>query len=883
MNRNIHPFTLVVLSILANTMLSHAKENTYFNEAFARDALITNKNIYKEGEDHVKFWNSHAKNLDWFEKWHTTLKWDSPHAQWFVGGKLNVSYNCLDRHIQNGNGNKVAFYYKNEEGKKRIITYSDMFIEVNKLANVLKSMGISKGDRVAIYMPLMPESIAAMLACTRIGAIHTVIFGGIGVGAVEDRIQDAQAKALLTVDGSLRAGKLIPYKKNVDTILSKCPSIEKVLVLQNLENHTVEMKSGRDFWYKDKMKTVENYCEPEKMDSEDPLFILYTSGTTGKPKGILHTTAGYLLGVHMTYQWVFDTKPDDVYWCTADIGWITGHSYVVYGPMSNCATQVLYDGSFAYPKKNVFSEIIDEFKVNIFYTAPTLIRLFMKWGSECLEGANLKSLRLLGSIGEPINPETWQWFYKHVGHEKCPIVDTWFQTETGAFVISPLPGVTALKPGSITQALPGYDVAILDEHGNESSRGYLAIRKPFPSMMRGVYNDPSRYISTYWEKWQNRYYYAGDHAQIDNDGYIWIGGRSDEVIKVSGHRIGTAEIENALLENKMVAEAGVVGVHDDITGSAIIAFVVLKNEYKIKDDIEQELKQTVTKYMGAYARPRHIVIVKQLPKNRSGKIVRRILKNAVEQKDLGNMVTLFNKESLPDIINKGIQLNQILYKQDKTDYAYQQQEFKDTLNKGINKKWDNILAPIKQKKHDPAYNYTLVHFGCEDHEIVQCLSHLIRDNFSTHPVFDDVPQDIKDLYCNANTKEGLISVLEKEHTYGVALKANDEYIGACIMRFNECDDDKPFMHIKRMHAFYNVSAGRFAGIGKTLINTVATAAQIGGVDMLFTTAPYPIKGYFEHLGWQGHMIYTNFILHQKTINLQQFKCHFILPEEFKGF
>jgi len=654
---------LVLQSIIFSLVIScsiFAKKKFYFNKDFQEKAFLKNSDIYEKGKNYISFWESCASELDWFKKWETTLEWNSPYAKWFIGGKLNVSYNCLDRHIKNGLGEKVAFFWRNERGDRKTVTYNEMYTEVNRLSNVLKSMSVHKGDRVAIYMPLVPQSIAAMLACTRIGAIHTVIFGGIGAGAIKDRILDAEAKVLLTSDGSYRRGKVIEYKKIADKILDECASIQKVLVLKHTESPVV-MRENRDFWYHEEMDNVSDYCKPEEMDSEDQLFILYTSGTTGKPKGIIHTTGGYLLGTHMTYKWVFDIKPEDVYWCTADIGWITGHSYVVYGPMSNASTQVIFEGSFDYPKKNIFSQIIDEYKVNIFYTAPTLIRMFMKWGNECLEGSSLNSLRLLGSIGEPINPNSWMWFYKNIGHESCPIVDTWFQTETGAFVISPLPGITKLKPGSITKALPGFEVAILDDEGNESPSGFLAIKKPFPSMMRGLYKNHDRYVSTYWGKWDGKYYYAGDHSRIDSDGYIWIGGRSDEVLKVAGHRIGTAEIENALIENNAVAEAGVIGVKDKIRGTVIIAFVVLKDENINEGNIEVKLKKDVATYLGAYARPQHVVILKQLPKNRSGKILRRILKNSVEGEDLGNIVTLFNKDALVEIKEKAEKIGKMLY------------------------------------------------------------------------------------------------------------------------------------------------------------------------------------------------------------------------------
>ena len=506
-----------------------------------------------------KFWADCAQELDWFNKWNCVLEWESPYAKWFSGGTLNVSYNCLDRHVIKGKGDKTALIYLNENGEKRFLTYSKLLEEVNKISNFLKKMGVQRGDRIAIYMPMTPESIASMLACTRIGAVHLVIFGGMSAESVKDRILESEAKVLLTADGSWRSGKVITYKSQLDPILEECPSLETTLVLKHTGS-PVELKKGRDYWYHEELSKFSKVCEPEKMDAEDPLFILYTSGTTGKPKGILHTTGGYLVAAHNTFKWIFDIKPEDVYWSTADIGWITGHSYVAYGPLSNCATQVIYEGSFDHPAKNQFARVIHECRVSVFYTAPTLIRMFMKWGDDCLVKAKLDSLRLLGSVGEPINPETWLWFHKYIGHERCPIVDTWFQTETGCIVIAPLPGVTPLLPGTATRALPGYKVDILDEEGNPSLKGYLAIMHPFPSMMRGIYKDPTRFKSTYWDKWQGMYYFAGDFASKDINDYFWLGGRCDEVLKIAGHRIGTAEIENALIQYNMVAESAVCGI-----------------------------------------------------------------------------------------------------------------------------------------------------------------------------------------------------------------------------------------------------------------------------------------------------------------------------------
>ncbi len=641
-----------------------AHENFFFQEDFKKKANIQDETLFVESDkDFVSFWEKCACDLDWFQKWDKVLDWNPPYAKWFETGKLNVSYNCLDRHIKAGRGDKQALIYINENRHKKVLSYQELYTEVNRLSNVLKKLGVKKGDRVAIYMPMTPEAIASMLACTRIGAVHSVIFGGVGAQSVKDRIMDAEAKVLITADGSFRAGKKNPYKSLLDPILEECSSIEATIVVNHIGSDIV-LKKGRDYLYTDVMKDVSDYCEPEAMGAEDPLFILYTSGTTGKPKGILHTTGGYLVGVHTTFKWVFDIKPHDIYWSTADIGWITGHSFVVYGPLSNGVTQVIYEGSFDYPSKNQFAKIIDENHVSIFYTAPTVVRMFMKWGKTCFIDTKLDSLRLIGTIGEPINPESWLWFYHFIGHDKCPIVDTWFQTETGSLVISPLPGVTPLLPGTVTKALPGYKVAVLDEEGNPASKGFLAITQPYPSMMRGIYKDPNRYIATYWSKWNGKYYLAGDAAEVDENGYLWIRGRSDEVLKVSGHRIGTAEIENALIQYPAVSESAVIGVKDAIKGEKIVAFVILKDNSKVEEDIEQQLKQTVATYLGSYVRPDTVVIVDQLPKTRSGKILRRILKNLIEGNPMGNVTTLSDPSCLHELTKKCQDLNLRFYKEE---------------------------------------------------------------------------------------------------------------------------------------------------------------------------------------------------------------------------
>jgi acetyl-CoA synthetase len=644
MKKKFLPYFLLLLGLS-----SSISADPFFNTTFAASAIANNDSIYQEGEDYIHFWEKQAGEIDWFVNWEKPLLWNKPYAKWFIGGKTNISFNCLDRHILNGKGQKIAFYYHNEKGQKTEITYQQLYEEVNKLANALKKLNIKKGDKVAIYMPMTKEGIASMLACTRVGAVHTVIFGGIGAKSVKDRIEDAEAKCLIAADGSFRNGKYIPYKSKIDSILNECSTLENVIVFNHC-NLPHEFIKGRDHDYHELLSSVDEYCPPELMDSEDMSFILYTSGTTGKPKGIFHTTGGYLVGTYYSYKYVFDHKNKDVFWCTADIGWITGHSYLVYGPLSNGATQVLYEGALIYPHLNQIARIIEEYNVSVFYTAPTLIRMLMKYNTECVSEADISSLRLLGSIGEPINPEAWNWYYKHMGQEKCPIVDTWFQTETGSLVISPLPGITPLKPGSISKALPGYEVDVLDEDGLPSSKGYLAIKKPFPSMMRGLYKDHERYVSTYWSKWNGEYYYAGDAASKDSDGYIWIGGRSDEVLKVAGHRIGTAEIENALVEHPAVSESAVIGIKDPLKGQKILAFVILKNEYEKTSELAKELRNSVANYLGSYARPERVLLVDKLPKTRSGKILRRVIKNMIEGKELGNLTTLSDLSSIDSLI-----------------------------------------------------------------------------------------------------------------------------------------------------------------------------------------------------------------------------------------
>ncbi len=612
---------------------------------FQVQANVKSANLYNEAEqDPIAFWEKCASDLSWFQKWSVAFTGTFAHPQWFVGGKINASYNCLDRHLLTQTRDKIALYWEGEKEEQRSITYLELFREVCKFANVLKSLRCKKGDRVAIFMPQIPETIAAMLACSRIGAVHTVIFGGIGVDGVRDRINHCGASLLITVDGGFRKNKIIPYKETADLAIENT-SIQNVIVVERA-GIFVQMKKGRDHHYQTLRNTVSDHCPPEAMDAEDLLFILYTSGSTGKPKGIFHTTGGYLTGVYSTFQWVFDIKADDIYWCTADPGWITGHNYVVHAPLMLGVTQIIYEGALDTPNYSRVWKIIEKYKVSLFYTAPTAIRSFIKWGDEWPKMCDLSSLRLLGSIGEPINPDVWLWYRKNIGHDRCPIVDTWFQTETGAITIAPLPGVTDLKPGSVTRPLPGIQAAVLDEEGNRCSIGALALLRPFPSMMRGCYRDEERYLSTYWSKWGGKYYYSGDAAIEDEDGYLWVTGRQDEVLKVSGHRIGTAEVESALVDHEAVAEAAVIGVADALIGEKITAFLILKMEAANRNptELETELKQLVAWKLGAYARPHTILFTSDLPKTRSGKIMRRILKNLAEGKALGDTITLENPQ-----------------------------------------------------------------------------------------------------------------------------------------------------------------------------------------------------------------------------------------------
>ena len=571
------------------------------------------------------------------------LEWKPPHAKWFVGGKLNVSHNCLDRHLDGPRRNKAALIWEGEPGDVRVYTYWSLHREVCQFANTLRGLGVGKGDRVAIYLPMIPEAAIAMLACARVGAPHSVVFGGFSPESLADRINDGTAKVLITADGGYRRGGVVPLKVNADKALESCPTIEKVVVVARGASITPEldadMEAGRDHWYHDLIAGASADCPPEVMDAEDILYILYTSGTTGKPKGVVHTTGGYLTQVAATTQCVFDLREDDVYWCTADVGWVTGHSYIVYGPLANGATTLMYEGAPDWPEKDRFWDLCEKYGVTIFYTAPTAIRAFMKWGEEWPDKHDLSKLRLLGSVGEPINPEAWMWYHHILGKGRCPIVDTWWQTETGAIMITPLPAVTETRPGSATHPFPGISISLLDENGNDVEAGFLAITEPWPSMLRTIYGDDERYRETYWSKWDG-IYFAGDGAKRDDDGYLWLLGRVDDVLSVAGHRIGTTEVESALVDHPAVVEAAVVGKSHDVKGQVVAAFVTLKGGKAGDDDLVAELKQHVVGKIGAIARPETVIFTADLPKTRSGKIMRRLLKDVAEGKALGDTTTL---------------------------------------------------------------------------------------------------------------------------------------------------------------------------------------------------------------------------------------------------
>jgi acetyl-CoA synthetase len=637
------------MSSPASNITSVLKETRVFPPppAFAANAFVKSPVEYdllwkRAKDDPEGYWGEQAESLHWFKRWDKVLVWNEPHAQWFTGGQLNASYNCLDRHLENGRKNKAAIVWEGEPGDTRVLRYQDLHREVCKFANVLKGLGIKKGDRVTIYMPMVPELAVAMLACARIGATHSIVFGGFSAEAVADRNNDAKARLLITADGGWRRGKVVPLKQNVDAALAKSPTVEKCVVFNRCDQ-TVEMKPGRDLWWHELMADASADCPAEPLDSEHPLYILYTSGSTGKPKGVLHTTAGYLLGVSLTHKWVFDLQEDDTYWCTADLGWVTGHSYIIYGPLCNGATTVMYEGAPNYPREDRFWSIIEKYRVNTFYTAPTAIRAFVKWGDQWPGRHDLSSLRLLGTVGEPINPEAWIWYHKVIGGGRCPIVDTWWQTETGMIMISPLPGAIPTKPGSATKPLPGVVADIVDKQGRSlpaNQGGFLVIKQPWPAMLRTIYGDDERFKQQYFGQVPHVYFTA-DGARRDEDGYFWIMGRVDDVLNVAGHRLSTMEVESALVHHPRVAEAAVVGKPDEIKGEGIACFVTLRGGAAPSDALKQELREHVAHEIGALARPDEIRFTDALPKTRSGKIMRRLLRDiAAGKQTVGDTTTL---------------------------------------------------------------------------------------------------------------------------------------------------------------------------------------------------------------------------------------------------
>jgi acetyl-CoA synthetase len=613
---------------------------------FREKALIADDSVYEEAaRDPQAWWAQQAEALHWFEPWEQVLdESDAPFFKWFVGGKLNASYNCLDRHVEAGQGDRVAFHWRGEEGEERDVTYADLLRDTKRLANVLKDRGIEPGDVVGIYLPMIPEVAVAMLACARIGAPHNVVFGGFSPDAVKERMEFSEAKALITVDQARRKGKAADIKPEVDKFLAEVPSIETVIVVRNTRAD-VDMEDGRDVFYDEAIEAASDDCPAAPLDAEHPLYVLYTSGSTAKPKGIQHTTGGYLTGVAWTTKHIFDLRPEeDVWWCSADVGWVTGHSYIVYGPLMNGVTSVMYEGAPDYPAKDIWWELCERYGVTVFYTAPTAIRACMKWGIEHPQGHDLSKLRLLGTVGEPINPKAWLWYWKLIGGERCPIVDTWWQTETGHIMISPLPGVTTAKPGSATLPLPGIQAAVLDEDGNEAGpneQGLLALERPWPGMLRTLYKDPERFRETYFSKWDQTTYFVGDAARRDEDGYFWIVGRVDDVVNVSGHRLSTAEVESAIVAHPKVAEAAVIGQADEDTGQAIAAFVILEGESDEGDEqLDQEIREHVARRIGKLARPKRIIWTADVPKTRSGKIMRRLLRDIAEGRELGDVTTL---------------------------------------------------------------------------------------------------------------------------------------------------------------------------------------------------------------------------------------------------
>jgi len=643
---------------MTDTLENLATESRSFppSPEFVAQSNVTAAIYDEAAADRLGFWAEQAQRLDWAQPWTEVLDWsDAPFAKWFVGGRLNVAYNCVDRHVDNGLGSRAAIIFEPESGEAETITYADLQKRVSQAANALTELGVEAGDRVAIYMPMIPQAVVAMLACARIGAPHSVVFGGFSAEALRSRIEDAEAKVVITTDGQFRRGSSMPLKPAVDEAVEHCPTVQKVLVVRRTGDD-VAWNDERDVWWHDVVATAPDTHEAQDFDAEHPLFILYTSGTTGKPKGILHTSGGYLTQASYTHNTVFDLKPEtDVYWCTADIGWVTGHSYIVYGPLSNGATQVIYEGTPDTPHKGRWWEIVQKHKVSILYTAPTAIRTFMKWGADIPAQYDLSSLRLLGSVGEPINPEAWMWYRDVIGGGRCPIVDTWWQTETGAMMISPLPGVTECKPGSAMRALPGIGAVIVDDHGEPvgpGGGGYLVLSEPWPSMLRGIWGDPQRYKDTYWSRWP-QYYFAGDGAKYDEDGAIWLLGRVDDVMNVSGHRISTTEVESALVSHPAVAEAAVVGATDETTGQGIVAFVILRGGIEDGPELVQELRKHVGHEIGPIAKPRQILVVPELPKTRSGKIMRRLLRDVAENRSLGDVTTLADP-TIMNLIQQGL-------------------------------------------------------------------------------------------------------------------------------------------------------------------------------------------------------------------------------------
>jgi acetyl-CoA synthetase len=619
---------------------------------FVERALVRDPGIYERAAaDPQAFWAQEAERLRWFRPWDSVMEWDPPWVKWFVGGTLNVSVNCLDRHVEAGGGDKVAYFWEGEPGDTRTLTYRELLDEVARLANALKSIGVRRGDRVAIYLGMIPELPIAMLACARIGAPHSVVFGGFSAESLKDRINDAEAKVLITADGGYRRGQVVPLKAHADQAVAECPSIEHVVTVRRTggEHPFVE---GRDLWYHDLIADQPTECQPEEMDAEDLLYLLYTSGTTGKPKGIAHSTGGYLTQVAATHRMIFDIHEDDVFWCAADIGWVTGHSYIVYGPLANHTTGIIYEGAPDWPERDRLWEIVEKYRATILYTAPTAIRAFMRWGTEHPERHDLSSLRLLGSVGEPINPEAWVWYWTHIGGGRCPVVDTWWQTETGAILITPLPGITLLKPGSATNPFPGIQADVVDEQGSSvplGGGGYLVLRHPWPAIARTIWGDPDRYVQTYFGKYGPEVYLAGDGAKRDEDGYYWLLGRIDDVMNIAGHRLSTYEVESALVDNQKVAEAAVVSRPDELKGEGIVAFVTLKGGFEGDDAMLTELREHVATVIGPIAKPDDIIFTPDLPKTRSGKIMRRLLRDVARGNRLGDVTTLANAEIVEQI------------------------------------------------------------------------------------------------------------------------------------------------------------------------------------------------------------------------------------------